>query len=328
MASTSPEGGLDRGASTTKVVFIAGMGRSGSTLLELLLGRMDGWVAGGELRRYWHGEAYPDWVCGCGRPLTECDFWAHVRSELRAGGISPRDGSRFLDVQRTHLRLRPAPLARLLLGARGSATAPSPLRDYQLAMAQLYRAVARAADARIVVDSSKQPPEGYLASWNPEVDLYAVHLVRDPRAVANSFSKRTENPQPDSELRFRSHPSATALRWDIRQALAEALLARRLGDRYMRLRYEDLVRDPAGAVRSIARLAHEPGPEEGFLANGRVEYEPNHTFSGSPFRLRREPIDIRLDESWRARMTPRQKALAAAPALPLLGRYGYPLRSG
>ncbi|MGH2925477.1 MAG: sulfotransferase family protein [Solirubrobacterales bacterium] len=328
MSASGPNGDAEQGGGATKVVFITGMGRSGSTLLELLLGRMDGWVAGGELRRYWHGEAFPDWVCGCGRPLSECVFWARVRSELREGGIPPSDSSRFLDVQRTHLRLRPAPLARLLVGARRAARRRSPLADYQLAMAQLYRAVGRAADARVVVDSSKQPPEGYLASWNPAVDLYAVHLVRDPRAVANSFSKHTENPQPDSVYRFRSHPSATAIRWDIRQALSEALLARRLGDRYMRLRYEDLVSDPAGAVRSIARFAHEPDPEAKFLADGRAEYEPNHTFSGSPFRLRREPIDIRLDESWRARMTPRQKALAAAPALPLMARYGYPLRSG
>ena len=35
----------------TRIVFIVGMARSGTTLLELLLGRLQGWVAGGELRK-------------------------------------------------------------------------------------------------------------------------------------------------------------------------------------------------------------------------------------------------------------------------------------
>jgi hypothetical protein len=92
----------------------------------------------------------------------------------------------------------------------------------------------------------------------------------------------------------------------------------------MRMRYEDLVRDPVAAVRSVARFAHERDPELGFLHEGRVEFEPNHTFSGNPFRLRQGAIEVHPDEAWRAKMSSRQKVLATAPALPLLKHYGYP----
>ncbi len=310
----------------TKIVFIVGMGRSGSTLLELLLGRLEDWVAGGELRRYWYAESFPDWVCGCGRLFAECEFWTRVRAGLREGGILPDEYPRFLELQRSHLRLRPGPVARLVASARRSDDTLSPLHRYQLGMSKLYRAVAQAAGAGVVVDSSKRPPDAYLASWNAEVDLYAVHLIRDPRAVAHSISKQVENPQPNSQYMFRSNPLATGIRWDVRQGLCEALLKPRLGDRYMRMRYEDLVRDPAGAVRSIARFARQPNPDLGFLNNGRVEFEPNHTFSGNPFRLRRSAIEVNPDEAWRAKMTPREKALAIAPALPLLRHYGYSWR--
>jgi len=308
----------------TRVVFIVGMGRSGSTLLELLLGRLEGWVAGGELRRYWHGESIPGWVCGCGRLFTECDFWRQVGEDLGEGGILPEEYRSFLALQHSHLRLRPGPIGRLVAGARHSGRDDSPLHRYQVAMSQLNAAVRRAADARIVVDSSKEPPDAYLESWNPGVELYAVHLVRDPRAVAHSFSKVIPEPQPDFEYMPRSGPFGTSVRWDLRQALCETLLARRLGDRYLRMRYEDLVRDPADAVRAVARLVGEPDPDLGFLQNGRVEFERNHTFSGNPFRLRQAAIDIHPDEAWRDKMTAREKALAAAPALPLLRRYGYP----
>ncbi len=312
-----------QGTEPTKVVFITGMGRSGSTLLELLLGRLGGWVAGGELRRYWHGGAFSDWVCGCGRLLAECDFWARVRADLATAGVSPEEYPGFLELQARYLRLRPGPLARLVAGASHSREEGSPLHRYQLATSALARAVARTAEAGVVVDSSKEPEEAYLTSWNPGIDLHVVHLVRDPRAVAHSFSKKIREPQPDFDYMPRSNPFGTAVRWDLRQTLCETVLRPRLRGRYMRMRYEDLARDPAGAVRSVARFAGEADPDLGFLDNGRVGFEENHTFSGNPFRLRQAPIEINADEAWRTRMTRREKALAAAPALPLLRHYGY-----
>jgi sulfotransferase family protein len=312
----------------TRIVFIVGMGRSGTTLLELLLGRLEGWVAGGELRRYWHGESIPGWICGCGRLLANCDFWRQVRADLREVGILPDEYPRFLALQHSHLRVRPAPMGRLVISARGADDTLSPLHRYQLGMSRLYRAVARTAGAEVVVDSSKQPPDAYLATWNPQVEVFAVHLVRDPRAVAHSFSKRVPEPQPDLEYMPHSNPFGTAARWGVRQGLCEALLERRLGRRYMRIRYEDLVRDPAGAVRSVARFARQPDPDLGFLHEGRVEFEPHHTFSGNPLRLRQRAIEVHPDEAWRAKMSSRQKVLATAPVLPLLKRYGYPWRPG
>jgi hypothetical protein len=158
--------------------------------------------------------------------------------------------------------------------------------------------------------------------------VYMVHLVRDPRAVAHSFGKRVAEPQPDLEYMPRSRPFGTSVRWVVRQGFCEALLRRRMGERYMRMRYEDLVRDPRAAVRSIARFASEPDANLGFMEDGRVEFEPNHTFSGNPLRLRRDALEIRPDESWRTKLSTREKLLATAPALPLLPRYGYSRRPG
>ena len=320
----------ERSDGPARIVFITGMGRSGSTILELLLGRIEGWVAGGELRRYWYGQSFPDWLCGCGRLLSECEFWDRVRAGLAERGVDPADYQGFRDVQASHLMLRPGPLARLLAGARHSDGAGSSLHRYQHATAALYGAVADAGGASIVVDSSKRPPDAYLASWNPEVDLRAVHLVRDPRGVAHSISRQVSNPQPNSEYMFRSNALATGIRWDVRQGLCEGLLRRRLGQRYMRLRYEDLVGDPGAVVRSIARFAGLPDPDLGFLEGNRVEFAPSHTVSGNPFRLRegQTAIEINPDHAWRTRMSARDKALATAPTLPLLRHYGYPVRPG
>jgi Sulfotransferase family len=310
-------------SSRTRIVFITGMGRSGSTILELLLAQLDGWVAGGELRRYWLGSSTPGWICGCGRLVEECEFWMDVRSRLRDAGIGPETYGRLLDVQRSHLRLRPVPVARLMRGARRSALTGSPLNEYQRATASLYSAVAGAAGARVVVDSSKQPQDAYLATWNPGVEIFAIHLVRDPRGVAHSFSKRIAEPQPDLDYMPRSGPLGTAIRWSVRQGFIEMLVKRRLGSRCIQLRYEDVVRDPLAAISRVA--AHVSGSPAGLNgADGtRIEVMANHTFSGNPLRLRKGTVEVRPDEAWATEMARRDQALAALAAAPLMGRYGY-----
>ncbi|MFT5362413.1 MAG: hypothetical protein ACI9VX_000030, partial [Dinoroseobacter sp.] len=54
------------------VLFIAGMGRSGSTLLGDVLDTFDGVTAVGELHHIWGRGADENWRCGDG-PL----FWDH-----------------------------------------------------------------------------------------------------------------------------------------------------------------------------------------------------------------------------------------------------------
>jgi hypothetical protein len=41
---------------STTVAYIVGSGRSGSTLLDLMLGRLDGWFSMGEFRHFWHAQ--------------------------------------------------------------------------------------------------------------------------------------------------------------------------------------------------------------------------------------------------------------------------------
>src|SRR5215471_2861256 len=67
------------------VIYIAGSGRSGSTMLERVLGEMPGFVNVGELIDLFrhverHGER-----CGCGEPFADCPFWASVGKRAFGG---------------------------------------------------------------------------------------------------------------------------------------------------------------------------------------------------------------------------------------------------
>src|SRR5215510_6114841 len=68
-----------------KVLFIAGSGRSGSTLLDMLLGQIGGFHSTGELRFIWSRGIGQNQLCGCGKPFRECEFWTEVVKEAFGG---------------------------------------------------------------------------------------------------------------------------------------------------------------------------------------------------------------------------------------------------
>ena len=81
------------------VLFIAGPGRSGSTLLDLLLGQIDGFCSTGEMRYIWERGFAQNQLCGCGKPFRECEFWTQVVKEA-FGGFENVDYVRFEGLRR------------------------------------------------------------------------------------------------------------------------------------------------------------------------------------------------------------------------------------
>jgi hypothetical protein len=61
-----------------KVLFLGGHGRSGSTILDRLLGQLPGFFSIGELRNVWQRSLLEDQLCGCGEPFSRCGFWRAV----------------------------------------------------------------------------------------------------------------------------------------------------------------------------------------------------------------------------------------------------------
>ena len=57
------------------VLYIGGLGRSGSTLVERLAGQLPGACAVGELVHLWERGITEDERCGCGAPFHQCPFW-------------------------------------------------------------------------------------------------------------------------------------------------------------------------------------------------------------------------------------------------------------
>jgi hypothetical protein len=318
-----PEPGVDSPARPT-VLFITGLGRSGSTLLDLLLGELDGYVSTGELRGLWRYGLVEGWLCGCREPIRSCPFW---RSVLERAGLDHIDPAQIAETQHRHLRLRPRPLARIWLFRRFGMSLPRSLAAYGRLMAELYTGVCDVSGAGVVVDSSKYPQDALLLAACADVDLFVVHLVRDPRGVANSWLWERDNvADPTGKPSQVLHPVFTGARWLAWNGTVHALVKRWLGRRYVRVRYEEFARDPASALTRITNMVEgRARPSSAFLDRTRAMLKPNHTAYGNRSRFTTGEITIRCDEAWREQMRTKDKLLATLPALPLLTAYGYPV---
>ncbi len=61
-----------------RVLYLGGLGRSGSTLIERLIGQLPGVCPVGELVHLWERGITAGERCGCGEPFRECPFWQQV----------------------------------------------------------------------------------------------------------------------------------------------------------------------------------------------------------------------------------------------------------
>ena len=302
-----------------KLLYVVGLGRSGSTILSNSLGQIPGFFSTGELNFIWKHDFVENRLCGCGQPLQECLVWSRVMDEAFGGmdGVDPRE---MMRLQASGTRTRHIPL---MLTDRGDRILKERLEKLLMNYGKLYKAIKTVTGSRVIVDSSKEPAHGYAMSLVPGVDFRIMHLIRDPRAAAYSWKKK--KPQPDSEERefmHRKSPIESAVLWDSWNASAEALW-RRTPDRYLRLRYEDFVADPRQSFERILNLLDERGTEPPLASEREVRLGVTHTVSGNPNRFETGAVELRPDHAWISEMTPRDKALVTVLTSPLLYRYGY-----
>lgn len=260
-----------------KYIYIAGYGRSGSTLLEMLLAeRLNGICLGevcGLFDRERNGEGV---VCSCGSVVgSGCDCWDSVC----------RDVSQDFELPQTDLH-------RYLLEAEK--IKPKKNRD----VAQKYEAIWKNIFGRILeerhlyIDSSKTARGNTRLEYLDNIlgkDLLVIHLVRNPGAVMFSRKRGKNTPgkleKPPAFVRLR-----TVYGWwkankyvrEVKSGLVNGVVS---------VRYEDLVKDPESVVQNISKYCGEKVFKDG--------YPKDHAIAGNRTRKRGVSV-IREDDEWKS----------------------------
>ena len=86
-----------------KVLYIAGLGRSGSTILGNTLGQLEGFAHVGELLEIWTILASGRVACGCGVPVAACNIWGDVLNTAY-GGIDQSFVARMIEFRNLKAR--------------------------------------------------------------------------------------------------------------------------------------------------------------------------------------------------------------------------------
>jgi Sulfotransferase family len=309
-----------------RLVYIGGIGRSGSTLLDRMLGQLGGVWSVGELVHVWQRGLAENNLCGCGVRFGECPFWRRVGQEA-FGGWDSLDIDEILALKDSVDRNRYV-LFLCLPGLWPPYRAR--LRRYLDLLGRLYRAVGEVAGAALVADASKHASHAFLLRRLPDIDLRVVHLVRDSRGVALSWTRllrRLEVVDGEAMMATKA-PLRMSVRWLTHNALFHLL--RWLGVPTLLLRYESLVRRPSAELARLLDHAGRPAAEGelGFIGDGWVELGTSHALAGNPMRFRQGRVPLRLDEEWRSKLSRRQRLLTVGSTWPLLFRYGYLRRPG
>lgn len=301
------------------VVFLGGMGRSGSTLLSRVLDRVPGFVSVGELCNLWNQGVLNNRACGCGRHFAECPFWSEV-GDVAFGGWHRLD-ARAINARRLRVeRVRHFPL---LAAPRLSPRFARDLQEHAGITSRVYDAIRTVSGRSVIVDNSKKPSSAFLLHRLDIVDLRLVHLVRSPYGVSYSWAKHIARPDMQDQAMMRLPVRSSAARWMAFNVLLETL--GRFGVPSMLVKYEEFVSAPRQQLDRILGFLDEQRTAEelAFIDDDSIDLTWDHSVWGNPMRVRAGREPVRLDEEWTKRLTAAERRTVTAITAPGLLRYGY-----
>ncbi|WP_264214770.1 sulfotransferase [Leisingera thetidis] len=298
---------------TAEVLYIGGSGRTGSTFLSMLLAQNGDTCNIGQIRDL-PAAIRREADCSCQRPLAQCSFWSQVTRKLAKPRALPRLAkgySAFKEDARGNHEWNNAGLQARLRADHAA---------YLAGLSELYGAASEAAGGRMLIDSSKSPEQAYALSLTGTVTLYTLNLVRDPRAVAVSWSKRQSDIK---RLRGQSRE------WRLRQKLFSRIGAA-APERFKLLRYEDLTAAPRDTIREILAWAGRDSSTANFTSGSeaKVSWDDLHLFppaNEGVLKARAEDITIKAADSWKDARHADLHRMAEEITFPAAERYGYTL---
>ena len=300
--------------SLTKIVYLGGVGRSGTTFVSMLLSQNADCFDIGQIRDLPEGIA-ANRVCSCGKPMKICDFWGEVVAQLiRAAGIQAltefRDGKARFN--------RSAAAIADWSNRDELAVIRTEHASFIQLTAELYRICSTHSGNTVLIDSSKLPGLGLALALSPANEVYHINLVRDPRAVCASWSKLKKANEKLEDLQRGWNRSLTRM----------DQIGRLFPERFMRIRYEDFTTGPRPMVEMIQRWAGLQVGTSFFTSANEADmsWDRMHLFPPANeeiLRNRAGHIVIRPSESWKAEEFRRFREIAERLNFPRAEELGY-----
>lgn len=267
------------------LIYIAGYGRSGSTLMDRILNTSNDIIGTGELVHI-NNTVHDEYLsqCGCQTPQTKCDFWGSIIKELKSWLKENKLKSKENDFKK-------------LEGIRGllSKSEPGIFDLYNRYHELLFQKIADKSAPKIkyIADSSKTAWHCYKRPQllsNVFKNIIIIHLVRDGRATAWSNIKNMRGKDSRGNFLKRKYIFIkTIISWNFANRYKKQY-------KYYYINYDVFCMDPE-------KIAHKLGE---FLEVHDIDLkkinQKNHLYTGNASRFKQ--IDgIKPDTSWKNEIT-------------------------
>lgn len=291
------------------IIYVTSASRSGSTLLELILGGAQSSFSVGEMRRlqslikrsYETSNLKTDqnlFLCSCGHYIDECEVWKAIERE---SGLEFKRTS--FDTQANRGWRRAIQATYLILGTRGVRLFSKLFMqfDKELRIARnclsVYMAICNIYSVKQIIDSSKLIYHYILLKTIAPNNIGLIVLYRDGRAVAKSMVR---GDRAQLWKKNGSIFSLAAKNW-LRTNKSTRLFARKVpSSQKIEIRYEDFCRSPEKTLSRIGQHLNINIPEN--VATALKDKRERHSIGGSPSRFDNS-FEIKLDERWKSSIT-------------------------
>jgi hypothetical protein len=262
-----------------KIIYIAGSGFSGSTLMDLVLGSSENAFGLGEMKfldnflaKEKRGARISNFKDDSGEELEESFFWSPVVKYIKDNNVK---------VKKKEERIKLFHFLKILIDGNKNGNK----KDGVLPILRERAREAKGEQIKFLIDSSKTLSRLCYLYECKNIDVYVIHLIRDGRGFLYSKKKR------------KNSLAVSFWEWIKGNVLISVFLFRCIdGEKKLRMGYDLFAKDPRSFIEKINNKFGLKIDPDNFLE--KINQEKSYRFAGNSMRGR-EIKEIKTDRSWK-----------------------------
>lgn len=266
-----------------KVIYVvSGLGHSGSTLLNLILGTDKNSFSVSELKNLDHSFKKNNIYCDCGKTTLKCPVWKYVINNVEEKNLLDNRDTMIFQIKT---------FFKLLFGRNYHFSKFDDKTQYKYILEKAR--INKSTKVNCIVDSSKNLKRLMYLSSLKNLDLKVIFLTRDGRAVHNSWEKLFSlNP---NKIWFRK-----LFHWMFKTYLINKFVNKNISNKNLiKLSYDNFAKNPDKYIQKINSKFNLSIDYN--KLNKNINSQIYHNLGGNNMRKNKFK-GIKYDQNWKKRM--------------------------
>lgn len=295
-----------------KYIFVAGFGRSGSSIFDLYMNKQYNFFSVGELKYFFERGVENKELCSCGKTVFECDFWSKVIENYGKDDLITNAAlySKLTTKYESTLKFY------LYILFKNKISKNHDFNIYINAHIKLIDSILQNIEPDVnIIDSSKFASRAFwLYNTKFSKNIYILHIIRN--ATANAYSCTKVKLRPEASYSGKKVYMDIFGYWEaffkwLNNNIAASLLRVYFKEKYSMFHYEDFCKNSENVIKNnFTKIGLEECLNEGIIN------QSYHSISGNPHRLESKTINIKCDDTWKSKVSTSKKVITSIVSFP------------